>query len=48
MSRPIQPNDLLAVTLLWALIVAGCLIGDVRPTHSELALGCPPEASLRP
>ena len=45
MSRPLKPNDLLAVALLWGLIVAGCMIGDVTPTHGQLAMGCPPTAA---
>ncbi|MBN9318505.1 MAG: hypothetical protein J0I28_02280 [Caulobacterales bacterium] len=48
MSRPLKPNDLLAVVLLWGLIVTGCMIGDVTPTHSQVAMGCPPEAPRQP
>jgi nitrate reductase gamma subunit len=42
MWKTVKPNDLLALVLLWALVVIGCLIGDVRPAHKEASAVCPP------
>jgi hypothetical protein len=42
MHRPLKPKDLIAPILLWALVLTGCVIGDVRPVHRVSAIACVP------
>ncbi len=38
MHRPLKPKDLIAPLLLWALVLTGCVIGNVTPVHEVAAV----------
>jgi hypothetical protein len=42
MHRPLHLKDLIAPLLLWALVLTGCVIGDVKPAHRAAAVACVP------
>jgi hypothetical protein len=37
---PVKPRDFLAPALVWALALAGCVIGDVKPAHDRSLVAC--------
>lgn len=47
MRTSIKPSDFIAPALVWALALAGCVIGDVKPAHSNLAMVCASDAAIR-
>ncbi len=40
MWKTVKPNDLLALTILWGLVIIGCLIGDASPAHRPEVAAC--------
>jgi hypothetical protein len=47
-GNPIRAKDFIAPALVWALVLTGCIIGDVKPVHSDMARNCPPAFAEHP